>query len=71
VAELDRISLERGITRTAAALAWLLRHPAGIVPIIGSTQPERIRVAAAAAEIELTREEWYRLLEAARGEKLP
>jgi predicted oxidoreductase len=60
-----------GTTRGNVALAWLLKHPAGIVPIVGSTRPEKIREAADAAEIELTREAWYRLLEAARGEKLP
>ena len=71
VAELDAIATARGSTRTAIALAWLLRHPARIVPIIGSTNPERIKAAAAAAEIELTREEWYRLLTAAQGGALP
>jgi len=71
IAELDRISLDRGVTRTAVALAWLLLHPAGIVPIVGSTQPDRIRVSATAANVQLSREEWYRLLEAARGEQLP
>jgi predicted oxidoreductase len=71
VAELDRIRPGHGASRTATALAWLLKHPAGIVPIIGSTQPERIRAAAAATGVELSREEWYRLLEAARGERLP
>jgi predicted oxidoreductase len=41
------------------------------VPIIGSTDPQRIREATKAPEIDLTRDEWYRLLVAARGEKLP
>lgn len=71
LAELDRIAGERGRSRMAVALAWLLRHPAGIVPIVGSTQPGRIREAAVAAEIELSREEWYRLLVAGRGTALP
>ena len=43
----------------------------GIQPIIGSVNPDRIRQAAKADELELTREEWYRLLLAARGEPLP
>lgn len=71
VAALDEIAVARGTTRTAIALAWLLKHPTKIVPIIGSTDPERIRAAAAAAAIELTREEWYSLLLAARGKPLP
>src|SRR5688572_10163220 len=71
VAALDVIAQERGSSRTAIALAWLLKHPANIVPIVGSTQPQNIKAAAKADSINLTREEWYRLLEAARGERLP
>jgi predicted oxidoreductase len=71
VAALDVIAKERGSSRTAIALAWLLKHPANIVPIVGSTQPQNIKAAAKADRIDLTREEWYRLLEAARGERLP
>lgn len=69
--ELDAIAGERGATRTQVALAWLLRHPAGVMPVVGSTDPARIRASASAAALELTREEWYRLLVAARGEPLP
>src|SRR5436190_7931688 len=68
---LDDIATERGSSRSAVALAWLLRHPSKIMPIIGSTNPDRIREAAQATDLELTREEWYRLLIAARGEPMP
>jgi predicted oxidoreductase len=68
---LDLVSRERGVTRSVAALAWLLKHPAKIVPMVGSTNPERIRDAINATEIELTRDEWYRLMEAANGQRLP
>ena len=68
--ELDAQAKGRGCSRGQVGLAWLLKHPAGIVPLVGSTRPERIREAAGAAEVELSREEWYRLLEAARGERL-
>ncbi len=68
---LDSTAKSRGISRAAVAVAWLLKHPSKILPIIGSTNPERIREAAKAAEMDLTREEWYRLLLAARGEPLP
>jgi predicted oxidoreductase len=71
VAELDAQAKVRGTTRSVVALAWLLRHPAGIVPIVGSTSPQRIQEATGAVGLELTREDWYRLLEAARGERLP
>jgi predicted oxidoreductase len=68
---LDALANERGGSRTSIALAWLLKHPGKIQPIIGSISPERIRDAAKADELELTREDWYRLLLAARGEPLP
>jgi len=68
---LEEIARSRGVSRTAVALAWLLRHPAGIIPIVGSNNPERIRDAVKATEFELTRDEWYRLFTAARGEPLP
>ena len=69
LAELDAQAAARGGTRSQVALAWLLKHPAGIVPIVGSTRPDKIREAAGADEVELSREQWYRLLQAA-GEKL-
>ena len=68
---IDAMAKERGATRTTVALSWLLKHPAGIQPIVGSINPDRIRQAARADELELSREEWYRLLLAARGEPLP
>lgn len=71
VAALDQIASARGTSRTVIALAWLLLHPAKIIPIIGSTDPARIQEAAKAADCTLTREEWYRLFTVARGEPLP
>lgn len=68
---LEALAKARGLSAPAVALAWLLKHPAGIQPVVGSANPDRIRQAAKADEIELTREEWYRLLLAARGEPLP
>ncbi len=52
-------------------LVWLLRHPASVQPIIGTLRPERIRACAQADAITLTREEWYALLTAVRGERVP
>jgi len=71
LAELDRLAQKHGVTRTEATLAWLMRHPSQIVPIVGSTKPERIRQAAKAAEIEVSREDWYRVYVAARMRPLP
>lgn len=71
VAALDRLAKERGTTRAVVALSWLLKHPSGIIPIVGSTNPDSIREAAKADELALSREEWYSLFEAAREERLP
>jgi predicted oxidoreductase len=68
---LARLAQEKSVAPEAIALAWILRHPAGIQPIIGSTRADRIRAAAAATTISLSREEWYSLLAAARGRKMP
>lgn len=53
------------------ALAWLLIHPAGISPLVGSTTPERITAATTALDIDYSREDWYRLLEARNGQSVP
>jgi len=71
VKALDEIAHARNVSRTAVALAWLLKHPSRMIPIVGSINPQRIRDAAVAMEMELTREEWYQLLFAARGAPLP
>ena len=68
---LDSLAAARGVSRVVLALAWLLKHPSNIQPIVGSTNPDRIREAARAVDLGLSREEWYRLLVAARGEPLP
>ena len=52
-------------------LAWLMRHPAKILPIIGSTTPSRIAAAKQSLDIDYSREDWYRLLEARNGYPVP
>ena len=52
-------------------LAWLLKHPANISPIIGSTTPERIIAAKQALTIDYSHADWYRLLEARNGYAQP
>lgn len=59
-----------GITDTGVAIAWLLRLPENMQPVVGSTNPERIRAVAAASEVMLSREDWYNIYRAA-GYKLP
>jgi predicted oxidoreductase len=56
---------------TVIILAWLLLHPAGIMPVIGSTTPSRIESAVKALDIPYTPEDWYRLLEARNGVPVP
>lgn len=60
-----------GVSREAIVLAWLMRHPAKIQPIIGTTNPDRIRACAQAEPVELSREQWYQLYVASRGDRLP
>ena len=65
------LAAKHNTTREAVALAWLLRHPAGIQPIIGTTRPERVVASCAADKLILDREEWYALYIAGRGHSLP
>lgn len=69
-AVLNRLAAEKGVTPTAIALAWILRYPAKMQAVIGTTKPARIRESAKATDITLTRKEWYELYLAA-GNKLP
>ncbi len=66
-----RIATERKVSSEAVVLAWLLRHPAHIEPVIGSTNPSRIRNCLQAYDITLTRNEWYELFVASRGIPMP
>ena len=68
---LQKMSAEKQTSLEAIALGWLLRHPAQIQPIIGTTKPARIRASVLADNIQLTREEWYELFIAARGASMP
>lgn len=69
--EVAAMAAEKGVQPEAILLAWILRHPAHIQPLPGTTNPERLRTACEAQRIRLTREEWYRLFLAGRGEVLP
>jgi len=70
-AALDAVADAQGVSRSVAAYSWLMAHPAGIIPIIGSQQAERIAEGAAALKVRWTRQDWYAVLVAARGEPLP
>ncbi len=68
---LDGKARQFGVSRAVVSLAWLLRHPSHIIPIVGSANPDRIRDAARADTLELSREDWYSILAAARMRPLP
>ena len=70
-AALDAVAEAQGVSRTVAAYSWLMAHPAGIIPIIGSQNAARIAEGAAALTVRWTRTDWYAVLVAARGERLP
>jgi predicted oxidoreductase len=58
-------------TAEAILLAWLLKHPAKIQPVLGTSRPDRLRACAKAVSVSLSREEWYSLFAAARGATMP
>jgi len=68
--KIDEIASAWGVTNTAIAIAWLLRHPARMQPIVGTTNPGRVRDVCKASDVKLTRQEWYAIYRAA-GNKLP
>lgn len=70
-AALDSVAEAQGVSRMVAAYSWLMAHPAGIIPIIGSQNPARIAEGAQALNVRWTRTEWYAVLVAARGVPLP
>ncbi|HOJ47872.1 MAG TPA: aldo/keto reductase [Bacillota bacterium] len=68
--KLNEIAREKGVRNSAVAIAWLLRHPARMQPIVGTTNPQRLIDICKASDVELTRKEWYELYRSA-GNRLP
>lgn len=68
---LDTIAAREGVTRTAVALAFLLVHPVGIVPILGTQQIARIRESTSAFQVKLSRADWYAIATASQGHRFP
>ncbi|WP_020153245.1 aldo/keto reductase [Caldibacillus debilis] len=69
-AKLAEVGEKYGLTKTGAAIAWILRHPAKIQPIVGTMNIQRLKEIAQASEVKITREEWYAIYRAA-GNRLP
>lgn len=68
---LSRVAHDLGVTREQLAVAWLLRHPAGIRPVLGSGNLAHIRELVDAQNIVLDRQLWFELLEAAMNREVP
>ncbi|MEQ6291211.1 aldo/keto reductase family oxidoreductase [Vogesella sp. GCM10023246] len=66
-AALNLLAAELGVSTATLALAWLLRHPCRPLPIIGSRKLAALDEAAAACRLQLERQQWFALLQAARG----
>ncbi|MGN8049259.1 aldo/keto reductase [Curtobacterium sp. 22159] len=67
---LDEVAAAHGVTPTGIAVAWITRHPAHFQVVLGTTNPQRVRDSAAGSDVELSREEWYRIFTAA-GHTVP
>ena len=70
-AALDKVAGEHGVGRAAAAYGWIMAHPVRAIPIVGTQNAGRITELADVFRIKWTRQSWYDVLVAARGEKLP
>ena len=66
--KLNRLAIDFGVEPTAIAIAWLLRHPSKILPIMGSNNIQRIKQFSEALTVKLNRETWFELLQAATGQ---
>jgi predicted oxidoreductase len=69
--ELGQIGDSLGASIDQLALAWLLKHPARIVPILGTGKIDRVRSAVQVESLDLSREQWFRIWVASTGERLP
>lgn len=70
-AAMDRMAAAHGVDRGAIAVAWLIAHPAGILPVMGTNALPRIRALADATKVRLSRVDWFELYSAAEGRKVP
>lgn len=67
---MDGFASEFGVDRAAVAVAFLLRHPAKILPVLGTNSLDRIAKIADATKVNLTRVQWFQLYEAALGREV-
>jgi predicted oxidoreductase len=68
---LERLAKAFGVGPDAVAVAWLLAHPAGILPVMGTNHPARIRALSDAWRVQIDRETWFELWTLAAGQEVP
>jgi predicted oxidoreductase len=68
---LDDLAARENVTRSAIAIAFVLAHPSKPIAILGSTQPERLQELTKATTVQLSRTDWYRIVQASEGVPLP
>ena len=71
LAKLTQVGAEQGVGPDAVAVAWLLAHPAGIMPVMGTNNMDRIAVLDAATRVVIDRQMWFELYECANGHEVP
>ena len=69
-AEMSKVAMAHGVDEAAVAVAWLLAHPAGIVPVMGTNNLSRIAAISDALKIDMDRETWFELYTAALGREV-
>lgn len=66
----DQLAAKYEVPKDQILTSWIIKHPSGILPIIGSTKIKRIESAVASLEVEITDEEWFMIWEASMGEEV-
>ena len=69
--QLELLTTKYNASPDQLLLAWILEHPSGIHPVIGSTNLERIKAASEAVSIPLITQDWFKILEASQGHEVP
>ncbi len=68
--EANKLSVKYDVAQEAILLAWIVKHPANILPVFGTTDPLKISQLMKATTIQLQTKEWFALWEASRGEQV-
>jgi predicted oxidoreductase len=71
VPKLSELAKASGTDTTAVAMAWLMHHPVGVMPVMGSNQLDRIGAFAQALKVPMDRQTWFELYEMANGHEVP